>query len=528
MLKYTSQNQLEIFDFKTEFESKLDPNNRWVKMAKLLDWDKFAVIYGRKFSGTMGAKGIDARVVIGALIIKHLERKDDRGTIQMISENPYMQFFLGFDRFSSEPIFDPSLFVLIRKRLGDSDFDEMNKMIISKALNHKEVDDSKPKEDVPKKEDFDGDSSESVGFRVENQGKLQLDATIADSHIKFPTDLGLLNDARMKSELIIDALYKSYSGLKPRTYRIEARKKWLNLSKKKRKSSKELRKGIGQQLGFVERNIRSIDRMLDFNPFSLQELSRINYKYLLVIRELVRQQRQMYNTKSHSIDHRIVSIHQPHVRPMVRGKQGRNVEFGAKLNVSLQKGYARIDQVSFDAFNEGVYLREQVERYRELNGFYPELVQSDDIYMNRENRQYLKANNIRHTGRPLGRKPKVEIPKAQKRLARIEKNERNHIEGKFGQAKSKYNLNKIMAKLDNTSKSWIACIFLVMNILKLSKDCLCLFLSLIGQFVEQLVPRNSNYLHFATFQSTRPYYNHYHNSRPQIQHLGSALNYGIF
>ena len=128
MLKYTSQNQLEIFDFKTEFESKLDPNNRWVKMAKLLDWDKFAVIYGRKFSGTMGAKGIDARVVIGALIIKHLERKDDRGTIQMISENPYMQFFLGFDRFSSEPIFDPSLFVLIRKRLGDSDFDEMNKV----------------------------------------------------------------------------------------------------------------------------------------------------------------------------------------------------------------------------------------------------------------------------------------------------------------------------------------------------------------------------------------------------------------
>ena len=101
MFNYTPQNQLDIFDFKTEFESKLDPNNRWVKMAKLLDWDRFAVIYAQHFSSTMGAKGIDARIVIGALIIKHIEAKDDRGTIEAIKENPYMQYFLGFDHFSS-------------------------------------------------------------------------------------------------------------------------------------------------------------------------------------------------------------------------------------------------------------------------------------------------------------------------------------------------------------------------------------------------------------------------------------------
>src|SRR5665648_357298 len=135
MLNYIPQNQLDIFNFKTEFESKLDPNNRWVKMAKLLDWDKFALIYGENFSTTMGAKGINARVVIGALIIKHIEVKDDRGTIEAIKENPYMQFFLGFDHFSSEPVFDPSLFVHIRKRLGNADFDKMNQVIIAKALN---------------------------------------------------------------------------------------------------------------------------------------------------------------------------------------------------------------------------------------------------------------------------------------------------------------------------------------------------------------------------------------------------------
>lgn len=63
-------------------------------MAKLLDWDRFAVIYSQNFSSTMGSKGVNTRVVIGTMIIKHIEAKDDRGTIDAIKENPYMQFFL--------------------------------------------------------------------------------------------------------------------------------------------------------------------------------------------------------------------------------------------------------------------------------------------------------------------------------------------------------------------------------------------------------------------------------------------------
>jgi len=476
MLNYTPQNQLEIFSFKTEFESKLNPENRWVKMAKLLEWDKFALIYGKNFSSTMGAKGIDARVVIGALIIKHIESKDDRGTIEMISENPYMQFFLGFDHFSSEPIFDPSLFVTIRKRLGNDSFDKMNEIIISKALNLSELKHIQTTDSQTKGDDKDSGSTQNVAPTSTNKGKLQLDATIADANIKFPTDLGLLNSAREKSEKLIDIFCNKLQIEKPRTYRITARKKWLNLSKKKRKSSKEIRKGVGQQLNYLKRNLKHIDRIINNNPLILGCLGKNEYKYLLVINELERQQSQMYKEKSRSVLNRIVSIHQPHIRPMVRGKQGRNVEFGAKINVSLQAGYARIDQVNFEAFNEGVFLKEQVERFKELNGHYPELVQTDDIYMNRYNRNYLKENNIRHTGRPLGRKPKNELSKLEKQKQRIEKNERNQIEGKFGQGKSKYKLNKIMAKLPNTSQSWIACIIFIMNILKLSKDFLCRFL----------------------------------------------------
>lgn len=441
-------------------------------MAKLLDWDRFAVIYGKNFSATMGARSIDARIIIGALIIKHIEGKDDRGTIEMIAENPYMQYFLGSDHFSSIPVFDPSLFVHIRKRLGNAAFDEMNQIIIARALNINGAKESRPPKPNPDKDENDPDFGQKEDAKIENRGKLQMDATVCDAHIKFPTDLNLLNDAREKSEELIDVFCRSLNIPKPRTYRNEARKNWLNLSKKKRKSHKAIRQGVGQQLNYVRRNIKTIGSIIGRDPLVLNELSRVQYKYLLVVQELYRQQREMFEEKKHSIPNRIVSIHQPHIRPIVRGKSGKNVEFGGKINISLQQGYGRINQLDFEAFNEGVFLRQQVEAFKELNGHYPELVQTDDIYMNRENRNYLKENNIRHTGRPLGRKPKTELSKCEKAKLQKEKNERNQIEGKFGQGKQKYKLNKIMAKLSSTGESWIAAILFVMNILKLSKDIL--------------------------------------------------------
>jgi len=500
MVNYKSEKQLSIFDFKTGFESKLDANNRWVRLCSLLDWDKLSSIYHKSLSTQMGAKGIDSRVVIGALIIKYLERKDDRGTIEAISENPYMQYFLGFDHFDSKPIFDPSLFVSIRKRLGNESFDEMNQIIIKQALTLSQ--ESRPAEDSRKNEEEEKDNlkqNESIEKPLTNKGKLQMDATVADAYIKFPTDLGLLNDSREKSEELLDKLCKSLSIGKPRTYRIKARKEWINLSKNKNKQKKVIRKGISQQLSYLKRNLQSVDKILINNPLALNELTKAEYKYLLVINELYRQQFEMFRANKHSIEHRIVSIHQPHIRPIVRGKAGKKVEFGAKINVSLQEGFARIDQLSFEAFNEGTFLKDQVERYKKLNGYYPELVQTDDIYMTKENRKYLKENGIRHTGKALGRKPK-QVPSTQEKAIRqIERNQRNHIEGKFGQGKVKYNLNKIMAKISDTTESWIAGIFFVMNILKLSKDFLCLFLI---RLTNVLFQKKQSYFQYSNLTMT--------------------------
>ena len=183
----------------------------------------------------------------------------------------------------------------------------------------------------------------------------------------------------------------------------------------------------------------------------------------------------MYHTRSKRCDDRIVSISQPYVRPIVRGKVNKPTEFGAKLNVSLTgDGVARVDHLRWDAFHESHDLLSQVEAYREHHGVYPEVVVGDTIYGTRKNRRHLKGLGIRFAGKPLGRPKKVtEENKAElKRLAaqrRAEYLQRIPIEGKFGQGKNGYGLNYIRSKRADTSAAWINSIFLVMNLLILLK-----------------------------------------------------------
>ncbi len=417
------------------FEAKLDENNRWFVLSKVIPWDKFAELYYKNFPSRRGAPTKDARMVLGVVIIKHMMKLDDISVIEFIQENPYAQYFLGLKGFTQKPVFDPSLLVHIRKRIDLNVFESLTDELIRKGLKI---------EQAPAKESKDDDEDEPTSSGgTKNKGKLQLDATVADAQIKFPTDLDLLSDSRVKAEGLIDHLCKELDIKdKPRTYRKIARKEYLNVSKMKRKPDKVLRRGL-----------------------------RLQSKYFFVIQHVLAQQEAMFKDKSNSCEDRIVSIHQPHVRPIVRGKAKAKVEFGAKINVSLQEGYARIDRFEWDAYNEGCDLPMQVERYKTLNGYYPELVQVDKIYLNRANRAWLKERNIRHTGEPLGRKPAKTVKSYYlRRKERREAAERNQIEGKFGQGKNGYDMNQIRAKLPSTSMSWIAAIIFIMNVIRYTRD----------------------------------------------------------
>jgi IS5 family transposase len=463
MVKYTSTNQLSFAEFRTPFEKGIDGNNRWVRLAEQIPWDELARIYTKSLRDDFGRPAVDARVVIGAMIIKYKKSLSDEETIEEICENPYLQFFLGFREFTHRRIFDPSLFVTLRKRMGLDVFEQMTQAFISKveASEQRPTQPAKPSRRCEKSATpGPPDSAASSATAIENRGALIVDASVAPQDIKYPTDLDLLNDCREQTEAMIDELYQPASGQrKPRTYRVTGRKDYLATARKKKKSAKELRKAIRKQLNYVKRNLKTINHLLDSGS---QRLSGRLMRRYWVVQEVYRQQQAMFDQRSHQIADRIVSVSQPHVRPIVRGKSGKDVEFGAKLSVSLVNGYAYLDRISWDAYHEGGDLIPQVENYRQRYGVYPEVVLADQIYGSRENRAYLKDKGIRFSGKPLGRPP--QLSKEEKRLIRMEARLRSRIEGKFGEGKRKYDLDLVKAKTLYTSESWIAAVFFVMNL----------------------------------------------------------------
>ena len=291
-----------------------------------------------------------------------------------------------------------------------------------------------------------------------------------------------MNKARKQTEKIIDILYESREltlEKKPRTYRKKARKEYLKIAKKKRVKKEERDQEINNQLKYIRRNLAIIDKLIKLGS-SLLKLNKKDYKKLLVVAEIYRQQLYMYEEKKNRIDDRIVSIQQPHIRPIVRGKAGFSVEFGGKISASIYENFVFLDHLSWDNFNESQELIEQVEKYYEYMGCYPESIHVDQIYRTRDNRAYCKEKGIRMSGKPLGRPPK-NISKAQKKQAREDEKIRSRIEGKFGEGKRRYGLNKIMTKLPHTSATAIGMSFLVMNLSYLYRQVLLIFLCLLSR-----------------------------------------------
>jgi IS5 family transposase len=475
---YVSQNQLPLPGFETPFHQHLNPSNRWVVLARKIPWDSLVSVYqSQMHNDQTGASGINPRVALGAIIIKHICDLSDEQTILHIQENIYMQYFVGLSSFTNETVFDSSLFVEFRKRLGANQINRISEMILGLSDGGPVGSEQEYEPQVSKVENQDpGDrppdtiAASGVEEQMEgeqpfdhtgkeNWGWLMVDATACPQDISYPTDLNLLSDAREKSEELIDKLYDPVRhGSKPRTYREIARKDYLKTAQKKHHTKKEIRRAVKRQLSYLARNIKSIHRLLA--AYSRIPLSRQQYKYLLVIQTLHEQQAAMYKEKSHRVDHRIVSIHQPHVRPIVRGKANARVEFGAKIEVSIMNGYTFLEELSWEAYNESTRLMCTVERYKKRFGCYPKEVLVDRIYCTRENRKKLKGLGIKLKAKPLGRPKAVEV--------HVRPGERNPMEGKFGQAKSGYGMDRIKARLPQTSQSWICSIVLVLNLVKLA------------------------------------------------------------
>lgn len=249
----------------------------------------------------------------------------------------------------------------------------------------------------------------------------------------------------------------------------------MSLAKQRRRSSKAIHKAIKKQFQYVRRDLGYIDAYLSEG----KELSPKDALRLAVIRKVYEQQQYMYENNVHSVPERIVSISQPYIRPIVRGKAKTPTEFGTKLDLSVDgNGMARLEKQSFEAYNEGDVLIGAAERYKERTGHYPERILVDKIYRNRNNLSFCRRNNIRLSGPPLGRPRKDDSDRKQVYLDSVDRIE---VERGFSLAKRCYGLGLIRTKLDVTTGNSIALSIIAMNVDRLAAFSLIEYLISIFQ-----------------------------------------------
>ena len=190
-------------------------------------------------------------MALGTLIIQTKFQYADRELVEQITENPYLQYFIGLPGYQEEAPFDASTLVLFRKRISAEMLMGLNEYLL--ASKDDDNNDSMP----PSSGDSDGNDAPKED---KNEGTLTLDATCAPANIRYPQDVSLLNEAREKLETIIYRFCKSYGLPLPRRYRGRARKDYLAFAKSKKRSAKKIRKALRRQLGYVARDIRYLDR----------------------------------------------------------------------------------------------------------------------------------------------------------------------------------------------------------------------------------------------------------------------------
>jgi len=434
----------------------------WVILAHQIPWAVVETAYAQQFSQEdLGSPAKSSRLALGALILKERLGVTDRELVEQIAENPYLQYFLGLTTYQDEAPFHHSLLTTFRKRFTHDSLGTINEAIARLIADAQLTTDAPPTPDLVDAKEADEPAPPN--------GQLLIDATCVPADITYPTDLKLLHDAREKTEAIIDHLHacRATPTKKPRTYRQKARQAYLRVAKARKAGRWKLRRGMGQQLRYLRRNLSAIASMAQEGR--LVALPRTRYRQLLVIQELYRQQLWMYTHRCHRIADRIVSISQPHVRPIVRGKAGCPVEFGAKISVSVVEGVSFVDRISWDAYNESADLVQQIDAYRRRFGHDPASVHVDQIYRTRENRRFCASRGIRLSGPPLGR-PRTSTEATAEPMthdhqqAHDDTTARMAIEGKFGQGKRRFGLGRMMAKLALTSETMIHLSFLVMNL----------------------------------------------------------------
>ncbi len=421
-----SKSEMETIQEKIFFEKPLG------KIYKIIPFEKLAALFPAKKTQVGAKSWLKPEGCIALMILKHFLGLSDEKLIQRLNSDWEMQYFCGIQLAVNEEIRDTDLPSRVRKFIGENiDYTKMQNIFITAW--------------IPMMTDID---------------KMLNDATAFESYIRFPTDVKLLWECCVYINNSIKYLCNQFRIKRPKSNFKNQAKKQTSYQKRKRKPYRLTQRRKKALLLLLDKLVNQIEKIT--KDYQLQFSKKIKE-----VKKIYEQQKYMFDNKENKVEDRIVSLFKTYIRPIVRGKENKAVEFGAKVTMSQVDGINIIEHLSFDAYNECKDLELSVKEHKKRFGEC-KMISGDKIYATNENRTFLSKENIQHNFIAKGRKKKYE---EQKEVLRNELNKERatRLEGSFGNEKNHYSLRKIKARIKETEIIWIFFGVFTANCINISK-----------------------------------------------------------
>ncbi len=358
---------------------------------------------------------------IGLLILKHYTGLSDEMLIDRLNTDWCMQYFCGIQ--------------LNARRIKDKNLVSWWRCYIGKHLDINEL---------------QGVMIRSWKPYMEQTHVTMMDATVYESNIRYPTDVKLIWESIVKVYQIQGQNRKLLKLRSSRSNYEKHKKNYLGYQRNRRKSKRKDKKLRKQLLKYLHRLLEGLQDLQIRHKFKLSNKEK---KLISNIKTVYGQQYELLYGIRENVKHRIVSLNKPHVRPIIRGKEVKPVEFGAKVHKVQIGGLSFIEHLSYENFNEGTRLKQSIAFHQTHFGKCSQLA-ADAIYATNENRRYCTRLGIATSFAPKGKQGKLQEQKSTMRSA-LSSLRATVLEGSFGNEKNHYLLNKVKARIDVTEIAWI-------------------------------------------------------------------------
>lgn len=388
------------------------------KIYQSLPWADMVRLLGLKERKLGRNRLFPPQGMLALMILKNYSGLSDRKLIEQLNGNVEWQFFcgiyLGFTR-------------IINFKIVSDIRTELSEKLDIEKIEHHLYNYWKP--------------------YIREPEKAVVDATCYESEVRYPTDVKLLWESVEWCNKTICLLFSTLSERLPRTKYLKWKRRFISYSKMRRKTLKLTRALKRSSLGLIHKMML----ILESNKKLLTEKQQ---ERLQLIRKVCSQQYALFY-QGIKPQRRIVSLHKDYIRPIVRGKEIKQVEFGAKVNKIQIDGINFIEHISFDSFNEGTRLKSSVYKIQSLTHRKILVLGADAIYATNANRRFITANGIKTDFKPKGRAARNYNKEERRIKSLITKERASRLEGSFGKEKEHYHLRKIKARTRKNEILWI-------------------------------------------------------------------------